>query len=202
MQATRAVVAVDRTQAPGPWETTWRAHLELRGEWFTAADTAVPHAVTVGRAFVAVDGGRPVGPTRVVARASIGGVTADGPIPAQELVYAGGPTSGPGYGFHAFAGQITAAAQAEWQVHAPFPGIPLGNFGTTPRYVTLAPLVSANYVSRAAAFRPLATGLYPAAGLSAQVLFDLLRVQVARGLRQPGVWTFWVDVNRDWWGVL
>ena len=31
--------------------------------------------------------------------------------------------------------------------------------------------------------------------------FDLLRVQVARGLRR-GRWTFNVDVSRDFWGVL
>ncbi len=202
VQATRAVVTVDRSDARGPWRTMWRAHLEARGEWFTPADTVLPHAVTVARGFLGIDGDRPFGDNRVVARASIGGVTADGPIPAQDLVYTGGPTSGPGYAFHAFAGQVGATLRGEWQMRVPAPSIALGSFGSTPRYITLAPFVSANYVNQAAAFRPLPTGWYPAAGLSVFGFFDLLRVEVGHGLRRPGEWTFWIDVNRDWWSVL
>jgi hypothetical protein len=84
----------------------------------------------------------------------------------------------------------------------PAPGISLGRFGTTPASVTLAPFISADYIDAAARFRPLPTGWYPAVGLGGLGIFDLLRIDVARGLRKPGGWTLWIDVNRDWWGVL
>ena len=45
------------------------------------------------------------------------------------------------------------------------------------------------------------TALYPAVGIALTPLFDLLRVQVARGLR-GGRWTVNVDVAREFWGIL
>nr|MDQ2668050.1 hypothetical protein [Gemmatimonadota bacterium] len=44
-------------------------------------------------------------------------------------------------------------------------------------------------------------GVYPSLGVALQPFFDLMRVQIARGLRH-GTWTFNVDVTRDFWGVL
>lgn len=202
LQATRAVLTVDRPIEAGPWGTTWRAHAELRGEWFDAADTALPHAGSLGRGFVVVDGQRDVGDDRLLTRASVGGVVTNGVIPPQEEILLGGPTSGPGYPFHAFAGRLAAAMRAEWQMRVPAPGIALGSYGTTPRYVTLTPYVTADYLDHAASFRPLPDGWYPAVGLGALAFFDLLRVDVARGLRRPGCWTLWIDVSRDWWGIL
>jgi hypothetical protein len=45
------------------------------------------------------------------------------------------------------------------------------------------------------------SGLFPSAGLGARVLFDLIRVDVARGLRD-GRWMLNIDVDRAFWGVL
>jgi hypothetical protein len=202
LQGTRSVVAVDRPDAAGPWGTAWRAHAELRAEWFTAADTVLPHARALGRGFGVIEGDRPFGSDRLVARASLGAITADGPLPPQEEVYVGGPTSGPGYPFHAFVGQIAGSLRGEWQFHVPAPGISLGNLGTTPRYVTLAPFVTTDYLDRPAAFRSASGGWYPAVGFGTLAFFDLLRIDVARGLGTRGTWTLWIDVSRDWWGVL
>jgi hypothetical protein len=200
--ATRATVSVDQPPSSLPWHITWRAHGEVRGEWFTAADTALAQAVAEGRGFALVDADRPFGRDRLVARASIGAVTANGPIPPQDAVYAGGPTTGPGYPYHVFAARLTSTLRGEWQLPVPFPGISLGNFGTTPRVATLAPFVTADYVNHAIGPHPLPTGWYPAVGVGGIALFDLLRIDVARGLRRPGGWTLWIDVSRDWWGVL
>jgi len=200
--ATRARLSVDQSPTTAAWQITWRAHGEVRGEWFTAADTALPHAVAVGRGFVLVDADRPFGRDRLVARASIGAVTADGRIPPQEAVYAGGPTTGPGYPFHAFAARLTSAVRGEWQMPVPAPGVSLGSLGTTPRVMTLAPFVSADYIDHAVRPRLQPSGWYPAVGIGGLALFDLVRVDVARGLRRPGGWTLWIDVSRDWWGVL
>jgi hypothetical protein len=34
------------------------------------------------------------------------------------------------------------------------------------------------------------------------MLFDLVRIDVARGLRANGQWTVWADLIPDFWGVL
>jgi hypothetical protein len=202
LEGTRGLMTVDRADAAGPWGTMWRAHAELRAEWFTAADTALPRAAALGRGLGVIEGDRTFGSDRLLARASLGAVTSDGPVPPQEEVYVGGPTSGPGYPFHAFVGQLAGSLRGEWQFHLPAPGISLGNLGTTPRYVTLAPFIVADYLDRPAVFRSQSDGWYPAGGIGALAFFDLLRIDVARGIRKPGTWTLWIDVNRDWWGVL
>jgi hypothetical protein len=38
-------------------------------------------------------------------------------------------------------------------------------------------------------------------GVGALTIFDLLRLDVARGLRD-GRWTFSVDVSREFWAIL
>ncbi|MDB4893425.1 MAG: hypothetical protein JWL61_5280, partial [Gemmatimonadetes bacterium] len=42
---------------------------------------------------------------------------------------------------------------------------------------------------------------YPSVGVAVQPFFDLLRIQLARGLRN-GRWSLNVDVSRDYWGIL
>ena len=203
LQATRVSLSVARPWAPGPLGIEWHAHADLRGESYTAADTVLSGgAATVARAFVEADADRAWGADRLVGRASLGGVSSAPALPAQEYVYAGGDVSGPGYAYHAFAGRLTGMARLEWQFPVPAPAIPLGRYGTTPAHIILAPFLSADYVDRAAAFRPLATGWYPAAGLGGIVLFDLVRIDVARGMRANGEWTLWVDLSPDLWGVL
>jgi hypothetical protein len=47
----------------------------------------------------------------------------------------------------------------------------------------------------------LREGWFPSVGIGALTVFDILRFDVARGLRD-GRWTFSVDVGRDFWGIL
>jgi hypothetical protein len=44
-------------------------------------------------------------------------------------------------------------------------------------------------------------GVYPTIGISTVLFYDLLRVDVARGLRD-GRWRFGLDVDRSFWGIL
>ncbi len=46
------------------------------------------------------------------------------------------------------------------------------------------------------------SGIYPAVGVGTLLLFDLIRVDVARGLRSPGITTFSIDATRAFWSVM
>ena len=137
---------------------------------------------------------RPLGQTRIVAHSLFAAVIGDDPVPAQHLVYLGGPTTGPGYDFHQFAGKIGASQRIELRVPAPFPSFKLGRYGRTPATITLAPFVSTIWIDGHG-------GWFPSLGLGALSVFDVLRFDVARGLRD-GRWTFSVDFGRDFWGIL
>ena len=119
----------------------------------------------------------------------------------------GGPTTGPGYRFHQFVGRAGLSQRVEWRVPAPFPSIPLGRFGRAPAQATLAPFAQAIWLSRGdedgvdQASGTGREGFSPSVGIGVLTLFELLRVDVARGLRD-GRWTASVDVSRDFWPVL
>ncbi|MDQ3515704.1 MAG: hypothetical protein M3403_02875, partial [Gemmatimonadota bacterium] len=66
---------------------------------------------------------------------------------------------------------------------------------------TLAPYVNLLAINSGAASMRRGHGLYTILYKSALTVLDILRVDVARGLRD-GRWTFSVDVNRDFWPVL
>jgi hypothetical protein len=150
---------------------------------------------------------RPLGSTRLVAGSSYGAVVrwgGDVGIPAQELVFAGGPVSGPGFRYHQFASQAIATMRGEWQVPIPFVPIPLGRWGRIPGRASIVPLGSLIHVGQSAAFRPEQSGWYPSLGLGLIAFFDLLRFDVARGVRggRGGRWSFNIDVSRDFWRIL
>jgi hypothetical protein len=153
------------------------------------------------RPSLVVDLEKPFGSSRVLLRAVAAGVLGHDSIPAQHLVFLGGPTSGPGYEFHEFIGRAGVSQRLEWRFLAPFIPIPLGRYGKAPGAITLAPFATAVWINRSAAFKARRQGWYPAVGLGALTVFDLIRLDVARGLR-GGRWTFSVDIGRDFWSVL
>ena len=118
--------------------------------------------------------------------------------PAQELVYLGGPVTGPGYDYHQFAGRVGVSARVEWRTRVPFVGLSLGPYGKAPASATLAPFATVIYSADAPSFAPDRAGWYPAVGVGALFFFDLVRIDVARGLRR-GRWTFSLDVTRELW---
>jgi hypothetical protein len=167
-RVTAGLFAVDRaTQAPSTTTTVLRVSGDLEIE-------------------------RPIGDARVVARTVAASITSDGTVPAQQLVFMGGPVTAPGYDFHSLVGRSALSQRLELRFPAPFPAFSLGRFGRAPGTMMLAPFATAVALRR---------GAYPSAGVGALMFFDLLRVDAARGLRD-GRWSFYLDLNRSFWSIL
>ena len=196
----RVTLSVSRPTALALLGTEVRSRLELRTAVFDRLDLPDADDLDYARASLAATIERPLGRRRLVARLLAAGAFG-GSVPPQAMVYLGGPTTAPGYDFHALAGRLGASGRAEWRTPIPFPAIPLGRYGNTGRAATMAPYVGTAYLARPAAFRPTEGGWYPSAGVGVLTLFDLVRFDVARGLRD-GRWSFSVDVGRDFWGIL
>ena len=146
---------------------------------------------------------RPLGPRRLVARTSAAAVLGNAPL--QELPYFGGPVTAPGYRFHELVARGGVAQRLEWRTPVPFAPISLGRYGRSPATATLAPYANLVYLHHAGtryfAEPARGAGWYPSLGVGAYTFFDLVRLDVARGLRD-GRWMFSVDVTRDFWRVL
>ncbi|KPJ83192.1 MAG: hypothetical protein AMS18_17740 [Gemmatimonas sp. SG8_17] len=177
-------------------------NLELRGGVYEGRDTTLSQSpLFVGRAAVKLDAVRRFGSAALVLR-TVAAVAGGSPsVPPQEQVYLGGPISGPGYRFHEFASDFGVSQRAEGQFRIPFISVPMLKYGKSPRSATLAPYFHLVYIGDPTAFSTRARGFYPAIGMGALFLFDLLRFDVARGLRE-GSWTFSVDVAETLWGIL
>ncbi len=146
----------------------------------------------------------PMAGARQLVLSARAGVTVGENIPPQWLQLAGGPWSGPGYAFHALAGRQLFSPRVEWRVPVPFPSISLGKYGASPARMQLIPFAQAVVLggtSDNARTSPLRDGVYPSVGVGALLFYDLLRVDVSRGLRQ-GTWQFAIDVDRMFWGIL
>jgi hypothetical protein len=122
-------------------------------------------------------------------------------VPPQKHFFLGGSVSAPGYNYHEFAGTSAANLRTEWRLPVPFPSIALGRYGKTPASATLSPFVGSAYVADPAAWSDRAAGFYPYAGVGLSMFFDILHVNVGRGLRD-GRWTFSFDIMREFWSIL
>lgn len=201
LRGTRVGLGVLRPTGLAWFGTEIRLDGEVRAMQLTRVESG-PAVGTprFGHGFASLRVERPVGDNRLVSQTVVAAaVGAD--VPAQELVYLGGPTTGPGYEFHEFAGRGGLSQRLEYRNPIPFVSIPLGRFGSTGRSATLAPFVQAVYLARPADFQPARQGWYPTVGLGTLVLFDILRIDVARGLRN-GRWTLSIDARPELWGIL
>lgn len=204
LDADVAEIALSAERAVTPWRLgLWvGGRAELRGVWLDPTNDPAARRDGVARGFADLRIERPIGSHRLVLRSTLGVVDAGrNDAPPQHLVYLGGPLSASGYRYHELVGEFGFGQRIEWRVPVPFPAFRLGRFGTSPGTATLAPFLHIAYIDDSVAFRRSDNGWYPAAGIGALVLFDLLRVDVARGLRD-GRWTFSADLMRDLWRVL
>ena len=176
-------------------EVEWRVDARLDASRWTARATS--DAGELLRPRVDAEASMPLGRMRLRLR-TIAAAVSNGVVPEQDLVRFGGPVSGPGYDFHRFAAARGVSQRLEVQQRIPFLPLDLGRFGRVPATLVLAPYAHAVWVDRGTAGTQ---GWYPAVGLGGLMFFDLLRVDVARGLRGGG-WTFSVDVTRTLWPVL
>jgi hypothetical protein len=206
LRAGRVSLRLDRPTTLALLGTELRLSAELRG-MLTERRTN-----TIGRAALVAHLERPFGQTRLVSHSLLAAARGSRGIPAQELVYFGGPTTAPGYEYHELVGAAGLSQRLEWQLPAPFVAVPLGRFGRAPARATLAPfaqiaLVGGEHdpVRRTGPFAASGAlrrdGGYPSVGVGLITLFDLLRCDIARGLRD-GRWSFSVDVSRDFWRIL
>lgn len=142
---------------------------------------------------------KPIGDSRLVLH-TLAAAVSGGLIPPQHRVYLGGPSTGPGYDFHQFVGTAGVSQRAEWRFKAPFFSIPLGRYGKVPGEITLAPYANGVWISNRIS-GTTETKWFPSVGVGAISFFNILRLDVARGLRN-GRWTFSIDAGRDFWSVL
>ena len=194
----------------GPGELRLHAGVGvLRGDGSTAfggggSTAAGPVSV---RLSLAIETRSQLGAATLLVNEQTDAVFGSNPPPLQGRAYFGGPVSAPGYALHSISGPIGSATRVEMQTPIPFMAIPLGRFGRVPAQAHLAPYAS--YVLAGGDRCPTTLGSscptpfngYPSVGLGLLTAFDMLRFDVARGLRN-GRWMFTVDVNHDFWGVL
>ncbi|HVZ76662.1 MAG TPA: hypothetical protein VG818_01625 [Gemmatimonadaceae bacterium] len=195
----------------------------LSGAALACTDPGPSHG-TLYRVAGVADLQRPVGRFRLVshtiaAAANVGHAGA----PPQELVYFGGPVSAPGYDMHGLPVATSGISQrVEVRAPVPFPAVPLGRFGKSPATATLAPFVQliglqpwayARSCVTATSAQACAPGAgnagttvtqrgFAAVGVGLISVFDLLRLDVARGLQAGGRWTFSIDIGRDFWSIM
>jgi hypothetical protein len=137
--------------------------------------------------------------TGEIVASTFAGISSDA-LP-QDLIRAGGPVTAPGYRAHQFVSRALLSQRLEWQLPVPFPAIPIGRWGRSPGKATVAPLAAVVVQEeRDVSGRRRFAG-YPSVGAGLLVFFDLVRLDVARGLRD-GRWTFAVDLSRDLWRIL
>lgn len=195
----RLTLLATRAEAPGPWGTTVQGWASL-GTLGATVESAAPgdHRATVGRLALVADVERPFGADRLVLHTTAA-ATAGAHVPAQALVRFGGPVTGPGYDFHQLAGVAGVSQRVEWR--HPIGAIPLslGRFGSLAMPLVLAPFAQAIWL-RAGDGAPSRGEAYGALGIGVLSVFDLVRLDVARGF-PDGRWTFAVDVTRGYWRV-
>ena len=158
-------------------------------------------AVTGTRAFAVLAVERAVGAARLALETSGGFARANGALPAQDYLFAGGPVTAPGFEASRFAARRLIAQRVEWRVPVPFPSVTLGRWGRSPAQALLAPYAHVVVVQGSAPVRRAASGAYPSAGGGLIPLFGLVRLDVARSLRGAH-WSFAIDVGRAFWRIL
>lgn len=193
----RAMRLTARTERPVlPWRGGLQLGYRLEGRLGRFDPDSAAEASTVSRAFGSAELARSAGRGSLHLRLLGGVVGGSAQVPRQDLLRAGGPVSAPGYAFHQFIGERLAGVRGEWRHPVPFLPVPLGRWGRIPPSATLAPFVGSVVVGGGPN-----DGAWPYAGLGVQVLLDLVRVDVARGLRD-GRWRVALDLTRDFWPIL
>jgi hypothetical protein len=204
LRGARASLSFDRPARLGPGGLETRFAAELHGLHVSPENSNGPtNGSTFGRGWLGVDTERPFGTLRLVARTTLAS-TMGSDLPPQEFVYLGGPTTAPGYEFHELVGRFGATQRIEGRFRIPFVALSLGRWGNTGRSATVAAFVHTAYIARVVKPEPSGSrpvGWYPSLGIGLLSLFDLVRFDAAKGLRD-GRWTFSVDVIRDFWSIL
>jgi hypothetical protein len=197
----RAALQAFHARSDAPFGSTLQlgGSLSVARSHFDGAARAGPSTWT-GRISAEAQIERPFGEDRLVLSTTAATVLGAG-APAQDLVYFGGPMTGPGYGYHEFGGDAGVSQRVEWRHPAWTIPIPLGRFGPLRMPVTLVPFGQAIWTETDRPNQAAAAGWHESVGLGVLSFFDVLRFDVARGLRN-GRWMFALDFTRDFWRIL
>jgi hypothetical protein len=124
-------------------------------------------------------------------------------LPAWRGFAIGGRGTLAGEPYRGWGGREMALASLEWRVPVAVPALRLGSFATTGSGMTLAPYVAAGWAGGAQAGMPWvpSPGVRPVAGVAAEWLMGLVRVETGWSLR-TGSFGVTLDVAPDWWDVL
>ena len=201
VDAWRIAVNAFRASGPGPLGSTFTTGGDvLVSAVHFNSGTRQGEQITFGRVALVARLERPFGVDRLVMAANAGLVIGRDP-PRQSLVFFGGPVTGPGYDFHEFGGAVGASGHIEWR--HPLLAVPLtlGRYGRVSMPVSLAPFAHAIWIDRREPMDAGGSGWFPALGVGVLTVFDLLRLDVAHGLRS-GRWTFSIDFSHDLWRIL
>lgn len=156
----------------------------------------------VARAIGEVTFERALSHDRALVFRTIAGASGGKDVPPQWLVFAGGPLSAPGYAWSSLAGKALVSQRIEMRQPITAPSIPLGKYGRAPGRIVLAPYVQAAAIAGVdTTLSANKNGVYPSVGLGALMFFDLLRFDVAHDLRHRR-WTFGIDIDRGFWGLM
>ncbi|HSG81337.1 MAG TPA: BamA/TamA family outer membrane protein [Gemmatimonadota bacterium] len=132
------------------------------------------------------------------------GAVGGGSIPAQRLFPAGGRGTVRGFDFHRFVGNLYASIGAELRRDIYYPFLSASLFAEA-GWVEIEGASAAEAVSRwnrtGAAAGP-SDGALVGAGVGVGLFFDILRLDLARGLTDDGVWELVFSVRREFWDWL
>jgi hypothetical protein len=216
VHAARASLVANRPLLPwfGKTDLSLRAEVRTRFPFAPGAtDSAWRNGAVRGSLLASLE--RPVGESmRLVTSAMVAGVhiPTGTDVPATELIYLGGPVSAPGYAYHSAVATFGYYGHVEFRVPAPFPSFSLGRYGRVPGRGAFAPYVHfagvdggpgrCRLLEAGGSVCVVAPRTLPAFGAGYLTPFDLLRIDVARGVGRNGRWMFSIDVTRDFWSIL
>jgi hypothetical protein len=202
------------SQEPTATRGTWQLSASVGAYRGTAPVTSIPfdtllaasfappapRAVRplVGRVQALVQITKPLGGDRALFLQTVAGAGGGRDTPPQWRVFAGGPWSAPGYNYLSFASDALVSQRVEFRKPVWGPSIPLGKYGKSPARVVLAPYAQLLMTTRGGA---RVAGGYGSVGMGTLFFYDLLRADVARGLRDR-TWRFTIDIDRGFWGML
>ncbi|UCC49675.1 MAG: BamA/TamA family outer membrane protein [Gemmatimonadota bacterium] len=132
------------------------------------------------------------------------GAVGGGRIPAQRLFPAGGRGSVRGYGFHRYAGNLYGSGGIELSRKIRHPWVSLSLFADVGGVGSQGSSAerALDVWNRAGDAARATHGPLIGVGAGVGLVFDILRVELARGLRQGGIWELVVRVRPDFWDWL
>jgi hypothetical protein len=206
VRETRSIISFERPNRIGMFGFEIGGRLVTEYTSWDPTGCCLTRKGALGRVSISTNLEKPLGANRIILRTYAGTVRSSEAVPYQRLFFLGGPVTAPGYDFHSITGSSAISQRIEFWFPVAFPSLSLGRYGRTPSSAPLAPYFNivgiggTNVTPRAATVRR-ETGWYPSIGVGLLPAFQLIRFDVARGLRN-GRWTFSFDVTRDFWSIL